>query len=79
MKVVQNDLDELRQFLDASYNANDFYIRSMVNFTLTILDEFAIKDHIESVPKIFKELFQAMGDSGQALKESIDLLIETVS
>lgn len=50
----------------------------MVNFTLTVLDELAIRNHIGSVPKIFKEIWQVLGDSGIALRKSILWLIETI-
>ncbi|KAH8395625.1 hypothetical protein KR222_003717 [Zaprionus bogoriensis] len=78
LSVLEEDLNDLRLFVNQSYEANDFYIKNAVNFTLTILDELAIRDHIESLPKIFSELWQAMGDSGKALRDSIDWLIKTV-
>lgn len=46
---------------------------------MTILDEMALRNHIDSVPKILNEIWQALGDSGQALHRSILRLIETVS
>ncbi|XP_017854431.2 uncharacterized protein LOC108607859 [Drosophila busckii] len=78
LSVLEEDLTDLRLFVNESYEANDFYIKNVVNFTLTILDELAIRDHIESLPKIFSELWQAMGDSGKALRNSIVWLIDTV-
>ncbi|XP_051858776.1 uncharacterized protein LOC117563530 [Drosophila albomicans] len=78
LSVLEDDLNDLRLFVNQSYEANDFYIKNVVNFTLTILDELAIRDHIESLPKIFSELWQAMGDSGKALRESIVWLIDTI-
>ncbi|EDW76449.2 uncharacterized protein Dwil_GK14654 [Drosophila willistoni] len=78
LSVLDEDLEDLRLFVNQSYEANDFYIKDVVNFTLTILDELAIRDHIESLPKIFSELWQAMGDSGKALRNSIVWLIETI-
>lgn len=78
LSVLEEDLEEMRLFVNQSYEANDFYIKNVVNFTLTILDELAIRDHIESLPKIFTELWQAMGDSGKALRNSIDWLIKTI-
>lgn len=64
--------------MNQSYEANDFYIKTMVNFTLTVLDELAIRNHIGSVPKIFREIWQVLGDSGIALRKSILWLIETI-
>ncbi|XP_043065229.1 LOW QUALITY PROTEIN: uncharacterized protein LOC108101203 [Drosophila ficusphila] len=78
LNVLEEDLADLRLFVNQSYEANDFYIKNVVNFTLTILDELAIRDHIESLPMIFSELWQAMGDSGKALRNSVVWLIETI-
>lgn len=50
----------------------------MVNFSISILDELALKNHIQSLPKIFTELWQAMGESGKALRKSILWLVQTV-
>lgn len=72
-------METFRKFLNASYQANDFYIRSAVNFTVTLIDELAIRNHIETVPKIFSEIWQVMGESGQALRRSILWIFETVS
>ncbi|XP_055638867.1 uncharacterized protein LOC129776937 isoform X2 [Toxorhynchites rutilus septentrionalis] len=78
LNVIQDDLEDLRQFLNASYVADDFYIRSVINFTVTVLDELAIKNKITSLPKIITEFWQVMGDSGQALKKSVTWLMETI-
>lgn len=78
LNVIQDDLEDLRQFLNASYVADDFYIRSVINFTITVLDELALKNKITSLPKILTEFWQVMGDSGQALKKSIQWLLETI-
>lgn len=75
---LEDDITELRAFIDESYESNDFYIKDVITFLLAILDELAIKDHIESLPKIFSELWQSMGESGKALRESILWLIENI-
>ncbi|XP_055713060.1 uncharacterized protein LOC129807664 isoform X2 [Phlebotomus papatasi] len=78
LKFLEEDLEKFHNFLNASYEANDFYVRSVVNFTLTIIDELAIRNHIESVPKILQELWHVMGESGQALRRSIIWLKDTI-
>ncbi|KAL9926249.1 apolipoprotein lipid transfer particle isoform 1-T7 [Glossina fuscipes fuscipes] len=78
LSVLEEDFQDLRQFVNESYEANDFYIKTVLNFTLTMIDELAIRDHIGSLPKIFTEIWQAMGDSGKAIRNSIAWLIETV-
>lgn len=71
-------MEEFRKLLNQSYEANDFYIKTVVNFTLTVLDELAIRNHIGSLPKILNEVWQVLGDSGVALRKSILWLIETI-
>lgn len=46
---------------------------------MSVIDELAIRNHIDSVPKILNEIWQALGESGQALHQNIVRLIETVS
>ncbi|XP_049547862.1 uncharacterized protein LOC125959115 [Anopheles darlingi] len=78
LSVLQNDLDDLQRFLNASYVADDFYIRSAINFTVSILDELALRNKITSLPKFLTELAQLMGDSGQALGKSLTKLLERI-
>uniref|UniRef100_A0A182PT02 VWFD domain-containing protein n=1 Tax=Anopheles epiroticus TaxID=199890 RepID=A0A182PT02_9DIPT len=78
LSVLQHDFEEFQQFLNASYAADDFYIRSITNITMTVLDELALKNKITSLPKILTELWQVMGESGQALGKSIAWLLERV-
>uniref|UniRef100_A0A182IB32 Uncharacterized protein n=1 Tax=Anopheles arabiensis TaxID=7173 RepID=A0A182IB32_ANOAR len=78
LSVLQHDFEELQHFLNASYAADDFYIRSITNITMTVLDELALKNKITSLPKILTELWQVMGESGQALGKSIAWLLERV-
>lgn len=58
LRVLQEDIEEFRLFLNQSYEANDFYVKTLVNITMSILDELAIRDHIDSVPKIIRFLSQ---------------------
>ncbi|XP_053663269.1 uncharacterized protein LOC128712401 [Anopheles marshallii] len=78
LSVLQGDLEDLEKFLNASYAADDFYIRSAINFTITVLDELAIRNKITSLPKILTELWNVMGESGEAFGKSITWLLERV-
>lgn len=78
LSVIGEDIEEFRKLMNQSYEANDFYIKTVVNFTLTVLDELAIRNHIGSLPKILNEVWQVLGDSGIALRKSILWLIETI-
>lgn len=79
LSLLEDDINGFISFANASYQADDFYIRSVMNFTLTVLDELALKNHIASVPMIFKEMWQVLGESGQTLRKSILWLLDTVS
>lgn len=78
LQVLEHDLEEFRLFVNQSYEANDFYVKSMVNITLTVLDELSLRNHIDSVPKILSELWQMLGETGLALKKSIIWVMESV-
>lgn len=78
LRVIEDDFDEFRKFLNQSYESNDFYVKTVVNFTLNVLDELAIRNHIGTVPKILNEIWQMLGDSGAAFRKNILWLIETI-
>lgn len=78
LRVLQEDVEEFRLFLNQSYEANDFYVKTLVNITMSILDELAIRDHIDSVPKIISEMWQVLGNSGKALNKSFEWLVQSI-
>lgn len=79
MKVIEEDLEELKVFLNNSYHANEFYIRDIVGFVSYVFDEMSIKSHIESLPAIVSEVWAVMGDTGKKIQKSIVWAIEKVS
>lgn len=78
VKDMDEDLSAFRNFLNDSYYADDFYIQSCINYTLTILDELAITDHLQTIPKIFKEMWEVLGESSMAFKNSVLWIVDTV-
>uniref|UniRef100_A0A182X323 Uncharacterized protein n=1 Tax=Anopheles quadriannulatus TaxID=34691 RepID=A0A182X323_ANOQN len=78
LNILQHDLEELHQFFNASYYVDDFYIRSIANITMTMLNELALKNKETSYPKILAELIQVMGESGKSLGKSVILALEQV-
>lgn len=78
VKDMDEDLMAFRSFLNDSYHADDFYIQSFINYTMTVLDELAITDHLQTIPKIIKEMWEVLGESSMAFKNSILWIIETV-
>jgi hypothetical protein len=78
VKDIDEDLSAFRVFLNDSYYADDFYIQSFIMYTMTVLDELAIADHLQTIPKIFKEMWEVLGESSVAFKNSILWIIDTV-
>lgn len=78
VKDMDEDLSAFRNFLNDSYFADDFYIQSCINYTMTVLDELAITDHLQTIPKIFKEMWEVLGESSMAFKNSILWIVDTV-
>lgn len=79
ISIIEQDFEEFKVFLTNSYEENQFYIKDIVNITLTIFDELALKSQLQTLPKIFQELWSMMGDSGEKIKKSILWVIEEVS
>ncbi|KAJ9580978.1 hypothetical protein L9F63_023839, partial [Diploptera punctata] len=78
LKSLSEDFEELKIYLNKSYNANEFYIRDIVGITVYIIDELSIRGHIESLPDIINEIWEVMGESGKAIRKSILWIIETI-
>ncbi|XP_063971909.1 uncharacterized protein LOC135159796 [Diachasmimorpha longicaudata] len=76
LKELDDDLERLKIYLNDSYNANDFYIKDMVAVGMYVMDELALRKHIESLPNIFNEIWEIMGDSGEAIRNSLLWVIE---
>lgn len=79
LTIIEQDVEEFKVFLNNSYNANDFYIKDIINITYMIFDELALKSHIQTLPKIVQELWSMMGESGEKIKKSILWAIEEVT
>lgn len=78
IKDMDEDMSDFRSFLNDSYHADDFYVQSFINYTMTVLDELAITDHLQTIPKIFKEMWEVLGESSLAFKNSILWIVDTV-
>lgn len=75
LKDIDEDLLAFRNFMNDSYNADDFYIQSLMNYTSTFLEDLAIADHIQTIPKFFKEMWTALGESSSAFSSSIQWIV----
>jgi hypothetical protein len=78
LRVIENDVEEFKVFLNKSYHANEFYIKDVVNITMMMFDELALKSHFESLPAIVSEIWEIMGESGTKIKKSILWVIEKI-
>ncbi|CAG9760349.1 unnamed protein product [Ceutorhynchus assimilis] len=76
LTVIEEDLGYLKIFLNESYHNNDFHIKSICTVIMTLFDDLSLKSHLQSLPKIFQELWTVMGASGKNIKESINFVIE---
>jgi hypothetical protein len=75
---LEEDLIEFRSFLNESFYADDFYCQSLLTYAYQVLDDLAIKDHIQTIPKIFKEMWEVLGESSTAFKNSLSSIVATV-
>ncbi|XP_049847119.1 uncharacterized protein LOC126299332 [Schistocerca gregaria] len=78
LRAVNDDFEEFKVFLNNSYNANEFYIKDIFNYFQYIIDKLSIREHIESLPKIVNEIWEMMGESGEAVRESILWIVDTI-
>jgi hypothetical protein len=78
LKDIDEDLSAFKNFLNESYQNDDFYIQSLMNYTFTVLDELALSNHIQAIPMIFKEMWEVLGESSTALKNSILWIVDMV-
>lgn len=78
LHVIKDDLDEFQIFLNTSYENNDFYVKDIVEFTYNILDEMAIRNHLESLPGILNDMWGLMGNTGKSLKQSLTYVVDTI-
>lgn len=78
LHVIKDDLDEFEHFLNQSYSANDFYVKDIVEFTYYVLDEMAIRNHLESLPGIVNDMWGMMGNTSQSIKQSLTYVADTI-
>ncbi|CAK1589696.1 unnamed protein product [Parnassius mnemosyne] len=78
LHVIKDDLDEFERFLNESYNNNDFYVKDVVEFTYYVLDEMAIRNHLESLPGFVNDMWGMMGNTSQSIKQSLTYIVDTI-
>ncbi|KOB74368.1 Apolipoprotein of lipid transfer particle-I/II [Operophtera brumata] len=78
LHVIKDDLDEFEKYLNQSYNSNDFYVKNVVEFTYNILDEMAIRNHLESLPGIVNDMWGMMGNTSRSIKDSLTYVVDTI-
>lgn len=78
LHVIKDDLDNFEKYLNQSYTNNDFYVRDIVEFTYYVLDEMAIRNHLESLPGIVNDMWGMMGNTSQSIKQSLTYVVDTI-
>ncbi|CAH1641791.1 unnamed protein product [Spodoptera littoralis] len=78
LHVIKDDLDEFERFLNQSYSQNDFYVKDIVEFTYYVLDEMAIRNHLESLPGIVNDMWGMMGNTSQSIKQSLTYIVDSI-
>nr|XP_049706191.1 uncharacterized protein LOC110382727 isoform X1 [Helicoverpa armigera]XP_049706192.1 uncharacterized protein LOC110382727 isoform X2 [Helicoverpa armigera]XP_049706193.1 uncharacterized protein LOC110382727 isoform X3 [Helicoverpa armigera]XP_049706194.1 uncharacterized protein LOC110382727 isoform X4 [Helicoverpa armigera]XP_049706195.1 uncharacterized protein LOC110382727 isoform X5 [Helicoverpa armigera] len=78
LHVIKDDLDEFERFLNQSYSHNDFYVKDIVEFTYYVLDEMAIRNHLESLPGIVNDMWGMMGNTSQSIKQSLTYIVDSI-
>ncbi|CAG9568621.1 unnamed protein product [Danaus chrysippus] len=78
LHVIKDDLDEFESFLKESYDHNDFYVKDIVEFTYYVLDEMAIRNHLESLPGFVNDMWGMMGNTSQSIKQSLTYVVDSI-
>nr|XP_034825791.1 apolipophorins [Maniola hyperantus] len=78
LHVIKDDLDDFELFLNESYDHNDFYVKDIVEFTYYVLDEMAIRNHLESLPGFVNDMWGMMGNTSQSIKQSLTFVIDSI-
>ncbi|XP_013168741.1 PREDICTED: uncharacterized protein LOC106118616 [Papilio xuthus] len=78
LHVIKDDLDEFERFLNESYDNNDFYVKDIVEFTYYVLDEMAIRNHLESLPGFVNDMWGMMGNTSQSIKQSLTYVVDSI-
>ncbi|CAB3225976.1 unnamed protein product [Arctia plantaginis] len=78
LHVIKDDLDDFERFLNQSYGNNDFYVKDIVEFTYYVLDEMAIRNHLESLPGIVNDMWGMMGNTSQSIKQSLTYIVDSI-
>lgn len=76
--MIEEDFAYLNAFINQSYHANEFYMKDITTIVLTLFDDSALKEHLQSLPKFVQEIWDVMGESGTKIKKSLLWVVEKV-
>ena len=77
--MIEDDFEQFKIFFNTSYNANEFYIKDIIDTVMYVINELSKRSKIDSLPAVFNEIWEVLGDSGDVIRRSITWFIETVS
>ncbi|KAJ8665452.1 hypothetical protein QAD02_007114 [Eretmocerus hayati] len=75
---MHNDFERLKIYLNDSYNANNFHIKDFIAMFGYLYNQSAFHEKFQSLPKLINEIWDVMGESGLAIRNSITWVIETI-
>ncbi|XP_075219817.1 apolipoprotein lipid transfer particle isoform X2 [Lycorma delicatula] len=78
LRNIQDDIDYFKVVVNESFTENEFYMKDAFNMYLYLAEEISFRDKIGNLPKIFSELWEAMGETGETIRQSIIWVIENL-
>ncbi|KAL1129509.1 hypothetical protein AAG570_012454 [Ranatra chinensis] len=78
-KNLQEDIEQFKVLYNESYYANEFYMRDIYHIYLVIAEEISFRHSSGHVPRIFNEIWDILGGTGESIRQSILWIVESVS
>ncbi|BES90627.1 Domain of Unknown Function (DUF1081) [Nesidiocoris tenuis] len=78
MEELKEDIEWIKEVFQRAYEDNEFYMQDIYEMYLSFAEEMSFKEKMAHVPKLFNELWQMMGETGETIRESILWLVQTV-
>lgn len=77
VETLNEDVKYFKRVLNESFQSNEFYMQDIYNFYLLLEEEMSFRDKMGSLPRIFNELWEVMGETGKTIRQSILWVVET--
>lgn len=77
VEMINEDIKYFKKMFNESFQSNEFYMQDIYNFYLLLEEEMSFRDKMASLPKIFNELWEVMGETGKTVRQSILWVVDT--